>query len=186
MLVSAILFLLLPLQAQSAFALHTWGTTPNSTTTLLVNAIVGKENQSSVECWAVEPGYQLSAVVSFLFWFLTSILFWQPCPLVRLETMCYSWETWQMLPLVFGLIAGVLLISGMYAYLQILSLYSCVPSFHNAPAIQWVVMLTGSSNITFPNATISNLTINPGELFVAAVRSFLKSNSTTLIWVPLL
>lgn len=31
--------------------------------TLLVNAIVGKENVSTVECWAIQPGYQISPQV---------------------------------------------------------------------------------------------------------------------------
>ncbi|KAF9260989.1 hypothetical protein L218DRAFT_871157 [Marasmius fiardii PR-910] len=147
MLVSPFFYLLLSASLQaSAFARDTTSTnitdisfasaavkhhTPNSTTTLLVNAIVGKKNASSVECWAVEPGFTISPTTG------NNIL-----QLGNLANASYSVWPNRGGPIDLGL--------------------------HNAPSIQWVVMLNGGANITFPSAHTPNLTVNPGELFIAA------------------
>ncbi|KIK69498.1 hypothetical protein GYMLUDRAFT_507972 [Collybiopsis luxurians FD-317 M1] len=141
MFVSAIFYLLLSTFQAVTFALATPGSatsfkkapgsTPNSTNTLLVNTIVGKQNASSVECWAVEPGFQISPTTG------NNIL-----QLGSLSNASYSQWPNTGGPIDLG--------------------------FHNAPAIQWVVMLAGSANITFPDPTTPNLTVFPGELFIAA------------------
>ncbi|KAE9402066.1 hypothetical protein BT96DRAFT_1017879 [Gymnopus androsaceus JB14] len=102
--------------------------------TLLVNAIVGKENVSTVECWAIQPGYQISPQ--------TGTIGDQILQLGNLANASY---------IVFPSDGN-----------------STDSGLHNAPYRQWVILLSGSGNINFPNAsTTPNLTVTAGELFIA-------------------
>jgi hypothetical protein len=58
--------MLLYLFLLSLGALVCGGLNQGSDESLLVNAIVAKNNISMVECWKIEPGYQLSNVVRIL------------------------------------------------------------------------------------------------------------------------
>ncbi|KAF5385667.1 hypothetical protein D9757_005477 [Collybiopsis confluens] len=119
------------LSLNSANTISILSNTSPSRNTLLANAIVGKNNASSVECWAVEPGFQISPTTG------NDIL-----QLGNLSGASYSQWPNTGSPIDLG--------------------------FHNAPAVQWVLMIVGGANITFPDLTTHNLTVSPGELFIAA------------------
>jgi hypothetical protein len=59
----ALITMLLYLFLLSLGALVCGGLNQVGDESLLVNAIVAKNNISTVECWKIEPGYQLSNVV---------------------------------------------------------------------------------------------------------------------------
>ncbi|KAJ7680949.1 hypothetical protein DFH06DRAFT_432733 [Mycena polygramma] len=128
------------------------GTALASPQTLTLTALVGKNNLSSLECWAMAPN------------------------------LVESNATGTVGALSYGQLGGTG--NSSYALFTQLS----VAGLHNAPAPQYVIILTGQGELSFPSANLSdstlggNYTLLAGDILIAADTAGVSARGHNSVW----